>query len=196
MSVTTVPIRPIEKGTLTKMWIGIGLVVLIGAALAWFGTRDAVETGATDEQFLAINAGKEGVETTASGLQIQTIKAGEGPNPVASDIARVKYTGTLRDGTEFDTSLGRGQPEDAVVFPVGGVVPGFSEALQKMQKGGEYRIWIPSDLGYGEISPGPEIPANSLLIFDVTLVEFISQQQMQMLQQQIQQREGALPPGR
>ncbi|MEL6876143.1 MAG: FKBP-type peptidyl-prolyl cis-trans isomerase, partial [Pseudomonadota bacterium] len=76
------------------------------------------------------------------------------------------------------------------------VVPGFSEALQKMQKGGEYRIWIPSDLGYGEISPGPEIPANSLLIFDVTLVEFISQQQMQMLQQQIQQREGALPPGR
>ncbi|MEM8918224.1 MAG: FKBP-type peptidyl-prolyl cis-trans isomerase [Pseudomonadota bacterium] len=195
MSVTTVPIRPIEKGTLTKMWIGIGLVVLIGAALAWFGTRDAVETGATDEQFLAINAGKEGVETTASGLQIQTIKAGEGPNPVATDIARVKYTGTLRDGTEFDTSVGRGQPEDAVVFPVGGVVPGFSEALQKMQKGGEYRIWIPSDLGYGEISPGPEIPANSLLIFDVTLVEFISQQQMQMLQQQIQQREGALPPG-
>ncbi|MEO0439977.1 MAG: FKBP-type peptidyl-prolyl cis-trans isomerase [Pseudomonadota bacterium] len=196
MSVTTVPIRPIEKGTLTKMWIGIGLVMLIGAALAWLGTRDAVETGATDEQFLAINAGKEGVETTASGLQIQTIKAGEGPNPVASDIARVKYTGTLRDGTEFDTSVGRGQPEDAVVFPVGGVVPGFSEALQKMQKGGEYRIWIPSDLGYGEISPGPEIPANSLLIFDVTLVEFISQQQMQMLQQQIQQREGALPPGR
>lgn len=195
MSVTTVPIRPIEKGTLTKMWIGIALVVLIGAALAWFGTRDAVETGATDEQFLAMNAGKDGVETTASGLQIQTIKAGEGPNPVATDIARVKYTGTLRDGTEFDTSVGRGQPEDAVVFPVGGVVPGFSEALQKMQKGGEYRIWIPSELGYGEISPGPEIPANSLLIFDVTLVEFISQQQMQMLQQQIQQREGALPPG-
>lgn len=195
MSVTTVPIRPIEKGTLTKMWIGIALVVLIGAALAWFGTRDAVETGATDEQFLAMNAGKDGVETTASGLQIQTIKAGEGPNPVATDIARVKYTGTLRDGTEFDSSFGRGQPEDAVVFPVGGVVPGFSEALQKMQKGGEYRIWIPSELGYGEISPGPEIPANSLLIFDVTLVEFISQQQMQMLQQQIQQREGALPPG-
>lgn len=195
MSVTTVPIRPIEKGTLTKMWIGIALVVLIGAALAWFGTRDAVETGATDEQFLAMNAGKDGVETTASGLQIQTIKAGEGPNPVATDIARVKYTGTLRDGTEFDSSVGRGQPEDAVVFPVGGVVPGFSEALQKMQKGGEYRIWIPSELGYGEISPGPEIPANSLLIFDVTLVEFISQQQMQMLQQQIQQREGALPPG-
>lgn len=195
MSVTTVPIRPIEKGTLTKMWIGIALVVLIGAALAWFGTRDAVETGATDEQFLAMNAGKDGVETTASGLQIQTIKAGEGPNPVATDIARVKYTGTLRDGTEFDTSVGRGQPEDAVVFPVGGVVPGFSEALQRMQKGGEYRIWIPSELGYGEISPGPEIPANSLLIFDVTLVEFISQQQMQMLQQQIQQREGALPPG-
>ncbi|SIN62422.1 Domain amino terminal to FKBP-type peptidyl-prolyl isomerase [Parasphingorhabdus marina DSM 22363] len=196
MSVTTVPIRPIEKGTLTKMWIGIALVVLIGAALAWFGTREAVENGATDEQFLAMNADKDGVETTTSGLQIQTIKAGEGPNPVATDIARVVYTGTLRDGTEFDTSIGRGQPEDAAVFPVGGVVPGFSEALQKMQKGGEYRIWIPAELGYGEISPGPEIPANSLLIFDVTLVDFISQQQMQMLQQQMQQREGALPPGR
>lgn len=79
-------------------------------------------------------------------------------------------------------------------MPVGGVVPGFSEALQLMQKGGEYRIWIPSELGYGEQSPGPELPANSVLIFDVTLLDFISAEQMQALQQQMQQQ-GGIPPG-
>jgi len=79
-------------------------------------------------------------------------------------------------------------------MPVSGVVPGFSEALQLMQKGGEYRIWIPSELAYGEQSPGPEVPSNSVLIFDVSLLDFITQEQMQELQQQMQQQ-GAVTPG-
>lgn len=187
MSVTTVPIQPIEKGSLTKMWIGLALVVALAAGLAWIGTSDAVATGATNEQFLAANADEDGVETTDSGLQYKVIKPGEGNSPTATDTALVKYEGRLRDGTVFDAN-------EQTPMPVGGVVPGFSEALQLMQKGGEYRIWIPSDLGYGEVSPGPDIPANSLLTFDVTLIDFISQEQMQQLQQQMQ-AQGAGPGG-
>lgn len=194
MSVTTVPIQPIKKGSLTKLWIGLALILAIAAALAWAGTSDAVVNGATNEQFLVANGGKEGIETKESGVQIKVIKPGEGASPTASDTALVKYEGRLRDGTIFDAN-------EQAPMPVGGVVPGFSEALQSMQKGGEYRIWIPSELAYGEVSPGPEIPANSLLIFDVTLLDFISQEQMQQLQQQMQQqggipgRPGGPPPG-
>lgn len=187
MSVTTVPIQPIKKGSLTKLWIGMALLVAIAAALAWTGTEDAVINGATNEQFLAANAENDGVETTESGLQYKVLKPGEGPSPTATDTALVKYEGRLRDGTIFDAN-------EQTPMPVGGVVPGFSEALQLMQKGGEYRIWIPSDLAYGEVSPGPEIPANALLTFDVTLMDFISQEQMQQLQQQMQ-AQGIGPAG-
>lgn len=187
MSVTTVPIQPIKKGSLTKLWIGLALILAIAAGLAWAGTNDAVVNGATNEQYLSANGDEDGVETTESGLQIKVIKPGEGASPTPSDTALVKYEGRLRDGTVFDAN-------EQTPMPVGGVVPGFSEALQTMQKGGEYRIWIPSELGYGERSPGPEIPANSLLIFDVTLIDFISQEQMQQLQQQMQQQ-GGIPGG-
>ncbi len=180
MSVTTVPIRPIKKGSLTKLWIGLALVLVVAAALAFVGTQDAVTTGASNEQFLENNADEDGVITTASGLQYKVLKPGEGPSPTATDTALVKYKGTTRDGNVFDEN-------EQTPMPVGGVVPGFSEALQLMQKGGEYRIWIPSELGYGEQSPGPELPANSVLIFDVTLLDFISAEQMQALQQQMQQ---------
>lgn len=191
MSVTTVPIQPIKKGSLTKLWIGLALIAAIAAGLAWVGTKDAVINGATNEQFLAANANEDGVETTESGLQYKVLKPGEGPSPTATDTALVKYEGRLRDGTIFDAN-------EQTPMPVGGVVPGFSEALQLMQKGGEYRIWIPSDLAYGEVSPGPEIPANALLTFDITLMDFISQEQMQQLQQQMQQQgigPGGPPPG-
>ena len=97
----------------------------------------------------------------------------------------MKYEGTLRDGTIFDAN-------EQAPMPVGAVVPGFSEALQLMQKGGEYRIWIPSELAYGEASPGEQIPPNSMLIFDVTLIDFISQAQMEELRQQMQAQG---PPG-
>lgn len=191
MSVTTVPIRPIKKGSLTKMWIGLALVLVVAAALAYVGTQNAVETGASNEQFLASNGDEDGVVTTESGLQYKVLKPGEGPSPNATDTALVKYRGTTRDGNVFDEN-------EQTPMPVGGVVPGFSEALQLMQRGGEYRIWIPSELGYGEQSPGPELPANSILIFDVTLLDFISAEQMQALQQQMQQQggmSGGPPPG-
>jgi len=187
MSVTTVPIQPIKKGSLTKLWIGLALIAAIAVGLAWIGTSNAVVNGATNDQFLAANGENGDVETKESGLQIKVIKPGEGASPTASDTALVKYEGRLRDGSVFDAN-------EQAPMPVGGVVLGFSEALQTMQKGGEYRIWIPSELAYGEVSPGPEIPANSLLIFDVTLLDFISQEQMQQLQQQMQQQ-GVGPGG-
>lgn len=137
--------------------------------------------------FLIDNAKEAGVVQTASGLQYKVIKPGAGPSPSATDTALVKYEGRLRDGTIFDAN-------DQTPMPVGGVVPGFSEALQLMQKGGEYRIWIPSDLAYGEASPGEAVPANSLLIFDVTLLDFISAEQMEELRQQMQGAPGGPPP--
>lgn len=183
MSVTTVPIQPLKKGSLTKLWIGLALAILVGIGLAFAGTQNAVATGGSNEQFLASNGSEDGVVTTKSGLQYKVIKPGEGASPSVSDTALVKYEGRLRDGTVFDAN-------EQTPMPVGGVVPGFSEALQLMQKGGEYRIWIPSELAYGEASPGPELPANSLLIFDVTLMDFISAEQMQVLQQQAIQQQG------
>ena len=194
MSATAVPIQPVTKGTLTKLWIGIAIALLIAAGLAWAGTSDAVATGATNEQFLADNADEDGVIVTDSGLQIKILEPGEGASPTPTDTALVAYEGRLRDGSVFDAN-------DQAPMPVGGVVPGFSEALQLMNKGGRYRIWIPSELGYGEVSPGPELPANSVLIFDVTLIDFITQEQMmqlqQLQQQQMQQQmegAGAPPP--
>tara|TARA_R110001606_G_scaffold5672_2_gene25882 strand:- start:6687 stop:7262 length:576 start_codon:yes stop_codon:yes gene_type:complete len=187
MSVTTVPIHPIKKGSLTKIWIGVLLIAAVALGLAYTGTQNVVVNGATNEQFLAANASEDGVETTASGLQYKVIKPGEGDSPTVTDTALVKYEGHLRDGTIFDAN-------EQTPMPVGGVVPGFSEALQLMQKGGEYRIWIPSDLAYGEASPGEQIPPNSLLIFDVTLLDFISAAQMEELRQQMQAQGAAGGP--
>jgi len=184
MSVTAVPILPIKKGSIPKLWIGVVLAVLVGVALAWLGTNQAVRDGATDAEFLAANVEDSDVTVTESGEQYKVIKPGDGASPKSGDLVRIKYTGMLRDGTEFDTSVG--QPEDAVAFPVDGVVPGFSEALKLMQKGGEYRIWIPSDLAYGPVSPGPEVPADSMLIFDVTLLDFRSKEEVEAMQKQLE----------
>ena len=187
MSVTTVPIQPIQKGLLTKIWIGVSLIAGAALLLAYTGTQSVVIDGASNEQFLAANADEDGVVTTESGLQYKVIKPGEGPSPTATDTALVKYEGRLRDDTIFDAN-------EQTPMPVGGVVPGFSEALQLMQKGGEYRIWIPSELAYGESSPGDQIPPNSLLIFDVTLLDYISAAQMEELRQQMQ-AQGGMPGG-
>lgn len=119
------------------------------------------------EKFLADNKKKDGVKTTASGLQYKVIKEGNGAQPKSTDTVTVNYRGTLIDGTEFDSSYKRGQPAS---FPVGGVIKGWSEALQLMKTGSKYQLFIPSSLAYGEHSPSPTIPPNSALLFEVELM--------------------------
>ncbi|HST31801.1 MAG TPA: FKBP-type peptidyl-prolyl cis-trans isomerase [Chthoniobacterales bacterium] len=119
------------------------------------------------EKFLAENKKKDGVKTTASGLQYKVIKEGNGAQPKSTDTVTVNYRGTLLDGTEFDSSYKRGQP---ATFPVGGVIKGWTEALQLMKAGSKYQLFIPPDLAYGEHSPSPTIPPNSTLIFEVELM--------------------------
>ena len=120
------------------------------------------------EAFLAANAKKEGVKTLPSGLQYKVIKAGTGKSPKAADTVTVHYTGTLTDGTKFDSSEDRGQPAS---FQVNQVIPGWTEALQKMKVGDRWQIVIPSNLAYGERPrPGGPIPANATLIFNVELL--------------------------
>lgn len=192
MSVTAVPIRPLKKGSLAKLWIGLGVLVLAAGAVAWAGTEGQRATDPAT--FFASNAGREGVVTTASGLQIETVQPGTGPQPGPNDIAVIEYEGRLLDGTVFDDSARHGGPAP---LPVGGVVPGFSEALQMMRQGGSYRIWIPPALGYGaQVQPGSPIPPNAALDFDVKLVEVVSQAQMEALQrQQYEQMGGEPAPG-
>lgn len=119
------------------------------------------------EDFLATNKAKKGVVTTASGLQYEVVKEGTGASPKATDQVTVHYTGTLLDGTKFDSSVDRGQP---ATFPVNQVIPGWTEALQLMKVGGKYKLYIPPALGYGERGAGGEIGPNSLLVFDVELL--------------------------
>jgi FKBP-type peptidyl-prolyl cis-trans isomerase FklB len=118
------------------------------------------------EAFLAANAKKDGVKTTASGLQYKVIKSGKGPSPKATDVVKVHYKGTLVDGTVFDSSIERGEP---ATFPVNRVIPGWTEALQIMKVGDKWQLFIPAKLAYGEQGPGP-IGPNSTLIFDVELL--------------------------
>jgi FKBP-type peptidyl-prolyl cis-trans isomerase FklB len=117
--------------------------------------------------FLAENAGKEGVTTLPSGLQYQVLDEGEGNPPAATDTVTVHYRGTLIDGSEFDSSYGRGEP---ATFPVDGVIPGWTEGLQLMRPGAKYRLFIPADLAYGERGGGPKIGPNSALVFEVELL--------------------------
>jgi FKBP-type peptidyl-prolyl cis-trans isomerase FklB len=117
--------------------------------------------------FLAANAKKDGVTTTASGLQYKVIKSGMGESPKLSDTVKVHYQGTLIDGTIFDSSIQRGQP---ITFPVSGVIAGWTEALQLMKVGDKWQLFIPARLAYGEQSPTPAIPPNSVLIFEVELL--------------------------
>ena len=121
------------------------------------------------EKFLAENKTKEGVKTTASGLQYKVLKEGEGPSPKLGDTVTVNYRGTLVDGTQFDSSYDRGEP---ATFPLTGVIPGWTEALQLMKKGSKWMLYIPPDLAYGERGAGNRIPPNSTLIFEVELISF------------------------
>jgi len=129
----------------------------------------ATENTKKGAEYLAANAKKDGVKTTASGLQYKVIKAGPdgGKSPKATDEVKVHYHGTLIDGTVFDSSVERGEP---ISFPVTGVIPGWVEALQLMKVGDKWQIYIPSKLAYGERGSGPKIGPNAALIFDVELL--------------------------
>jgi len=128
------------------------------------GEKNAAEA----TKFLAENKKKDGVKTTASGLQYKVMKEGAGARPKETDTVTVNYRGTLINGTEFDSSYKRGQP---ATFPVNGVIKGWTEALQLMKTGSKYQLFIPADLAYGPRAAGPDITPNSALIFEVELLE-------------------------
>jgi len=187
---TAVPLNPIKKGSLTRLWIGIGAAILAAGGLAWAGTSSPSGSACSAGDF----AKGAKPETTASGLMMQTLTPGQGAKPTDTDVVLVDYKGSLRGGAQFDE--GQRTP-----FPVSGMIPGFTEGLKLMQSGGSYRLCIPSALGYGAQSPSPKIPANSALFFDVSLLDFRSQAEIQAMQMQMQQQAqgagaGVPTPGR
>jgi len=159
--ITRVPLQPIAKGALGKLWIGVAAVALAAGGIAWAALPPSVD--------------------------VATIKAGSGPSPTKQDVALVNYKGMLPDGKVFD------QNQNAVL-PVGEVVPGFTKALEQMQRGGKYRVEIPAELAYGAKGAGP-IPPNTDLTFEIELLDFKNrqeiEQQMQMMQQMQQMQQGA-----
>lgn len=129
---------------------------------------DAETNREASEAFLSENRDEQGVQVTDSGLQYKVLEAADGPTPGTGDRVRVHYEGRLIDGTVFDSSRERGEP---VTFPVDAVIPGWTEALQLMEEGSRYRLFIPPELAYGERGAGAEIGPNQTLIFDVELLE-------------------------
>jgi FKBP-type peptidyl-prolyl cis-trans isomerase FkpA len=163
--ITRVPLQPIAKGALAKLWLALIAVVLVGGLLAW--------------------------RALPSHVTVTTVTAGTGVSPTEQDVALVNYVGRLPDGKVFDEGK-------QAVFPLQGVIPGFTQALMQMQKGGRYKVHIPWQLAYGDKGAGP-IPPRTDLDFDVDLIDFRSraeieaqQRMMQQLQQQMQGK-GAAP---
>ena len=163
MSVTTVPLPPIERRVVGGLWLGLALLALIGIAAAWYSTG---RVQLPPKAFLARNAKQPGVVAMPSGLQYQVLRLGTGVRPTVSDITLVNYVGKLADGTIFDQG-------HMAAFAVARTVPGFGEALTLMPVGSKYRFWIPPALGYPQGS-GP-IPPNALLIFDIDLLTVVPQ---------------------
>lgn len=150
----------------------LAVVVIAGVIFYFFTTMNnqkaAQENIRLGNEFLAQNKTKEGVLTTASGLQYQVLNQGTGTvHPKASDTVTVHYHGTLIDGTVFDSSVERGEP---IAFPLNRVIPGWTEGVQLMVEGDKYRFFIPSELAYGNRSTG-KIGGGSVLIFDVELLK-------------------------
>jgi len=123
---------------------------------------------AAAKAWLEANRTKQGVQTTASGLQYKVVKEGGGEKPAASNTVSVHYRGSLTDGTEFDSSYGRGEP---ATFPLDRVIPGWTEGLQLMSEGSTYELYVPPDLAYGERGAGDKIPPQSALVFQVELLD-------------------------
>ncbi|KQN39717.1 peptidylprolyl isomerase [Sphingomonas sp. Leaf407] len=196
MSVTAVPLHPVKRGYIVWLWVGIALALLCAVGLAWAGTRSG------SDSFLASNASRAGVVTTASGLQYEVLTKGSGPTPTDADVTLVNYVGKFTDDTVFD------QSQRPTPMSPKGVVPGFGEALKLMPKGSRYRFWLKPELGYGAprpagappMSPQMQEMASKVLVFDVEMVDFIPEtvlQQLQMQQMMQQQGGGAgtPPPG-
>jgi FKBP-type peptidyl-prolyl cis-trans isomerase FkpA len=151
MSVTAVPIRPLKKGSVVKLWLALGLLCLAAAALAWTGT------------------GGQQVRTTDSGLRIQTMREGTGEAITANDLVALHYRLYRQDGTMIQDSREAGQP---MITATNGVVPGFAEGLQLMRQGGLYRLWLPPELGYGDrVPPGAPFGPGETLQFEVEILE-------------------------
>jgi len=167
--ITRVPLQPIAKGALPKLWLGLVVAAFLAGGIAW--------------------------ASLPASVAIETVKAGEGPSPTRDDVALVNYKGTLPSGKVFDEGK-------QAVFPLSEVVPGFTKALEQMQRGGKYNVEIPSELAYGDQQAG-EIPPNTDLMFEIELIDFKSraeiEQQRQMMQQMQQMQQqggpGGPPPG-
>jgi FKBP-type peptidyl-prolyl cis-trans isomerase FkpA len=179
--VTRVPLQPIAKGSLTRLWLGVLVAVLLAAGIAW--------------------------ATMPQGLSVDTVRAGEGESPTAEDVVFVNYTGKLADGTVFDQSQALPLPvegifPDGTPLPLGDMIPGFRDALLQTQRGGQYEIFIPADQAYGsDVPEGGPIPPNSDLYFDIEVIDFMSRDEFQsrvstfqqMMMQQQMEAEGAAP---
>jgi FKBP-type peptidyl-prolyl cis-trans isomerase FkpA len=175
--ITRVPIKPIAKGSLTKLWIGVILAVLVGGGLAW--------------------------AAVPRGLDVDVVQAGMGPNIQKGDVVFVKYKGTVAGSdTPFDESQDIPLPVPGLFppgnpFPVeeGATIPGFFQGLQQMQKGGKYKLFVPSDLAYGASPPpGSPIPANADLVFEIEVTGVMSRatfdRNLGILRQAMQQQMG------
>jgi FKBP-type peptidyl-prolyl cis-trans isomerase FkpA len=173
--ITRVPLQPIAKGALTKLWIGVVALIALGGAVAY--------------------------ETRQKGLQVDTVKAGTGPSPSETDVVLVSYVGRLANGKEFDRN-------DHAAFPLKDMVKGFTQAAERMQKGGKYHVFIPARLGYGERGlTNPQtgealIPGGADLTFDIELIDFKNAAElmrqrlmMQQLQQQLRGGGAGAAPG-
>ncbi len=183
--VTAVPLRPIAKGSLVKLWLGVAVVLALGIGFAFSGTAEQVALSMSPEEFLASNAKHNGVKQTPSGLQYEVLSQASGPKPTASDMVLVNYDGKLLSGKTFDSTTKNGKTEPRPM-PVGGMIPGWTEGLQLMNQGSKVRFWMPPALAYGERGAGEGvIPPNAVISFDVELLA-IAPPQMGM---------GGMPPG-
>jgi len=133
--------------------------------------RQAAEAQAKEAEFLTENASREGINVTESGLQYELIEEGSGPKPAADDTVLVHYEGALSNGTVFDSSYGQQSPEK---IPLNRVISGWAEGIQLMNVGSKFRLFIPSNLAYGEYGAGQAIPPYSTLIFDVELLDIVT----------------------
>lgn len=155
---------------MARLAIVLGVLVVGAVAVSQVSLPDSLTAAAAGREYLATNAGKEGVVTLPSGLQIETVREGQGAaSPGPNDVVMVHYRGTLTNGEVFDSSYERGQP---AVFPLQGVIPGWSEGLQHMKPGGQYRLVIPAELGYGAEGVPGAIPPSAVLVFEVELLAF------------------------